>query len=79
MLYKEQMGLDKDDQDDQENCEQNRSPSENRKLLPNLQELAEKRERERESLASTCQGFAFMDPTKKCFNITNHARWLSSK
>jgi hypothetical protein len=28
MLYKEQMGLGKDDQDDQENSEQNRSPSE---------------------------------------------------
>jgi hypothetical protein len=36
MLYKEQMGLAKDDQE-QENSEQNRSPSENRKLLSNLQ------------------------------------------
>jgi hypothetical protein len=78
MLYKEQMELAKDDQDDQEYSEQNRVRV---KIVSSFQIYRNLRKRERESLLQVLVKDSLdMDPTKKCFLTNNHhARWLSSK
>jgi hypothetical protein len=73
MLYKEQMGLAKDDQE-QEYPEQNRSPSENRKLLSNLQELGGKRESERVSCKYLSRIRFYGSYKEVFFKYNHHAR-----